>query len=67
MTVFRKFREQVGWTQVQLARALGTSKQRVSFWETGQRAVPTDDAHRFLVVAREQGFPASLEDVYPPP
>ena len=67
MTIFRRFREHVGWTQVQLAEALGTSKQRVWWWERGDRVCPPDDAHKFISVARDKGFPASLEDVYPPP
>lgn len=38
---FRSFRDQGGWSQAAVARALGVTQATVSNWERGRRPVPT--------------------------
>jgi len=67
MTIIERFRRAVGWTQVELAEALGKSNKNVWQWEHRERGIKPDDAWRFLAVARTHGYDYTLEDVYPPP
>jgi len=67
MSVLLRFRTHVGWTQSDLASALGATKAAVSAWENDARRMRPATAHRFIEVAREHDFAAALEDVYPAP
>lgn len=65
MSVIRKFRESVGWTQARLAAELDLVPSAVRNYELGLRTPGPKTAHRFLDVARSQGHVFTLEDVYP--
>lgn len=66
MNIYKRFRSSVGWTQADLADALGVKRSAVANYEVGQ--VPRRDvAYRFLDVAKAEGFDCSLEDVLPAP
>lgn len=66
MSIYKRFRTSKGWTQAQLAEALGVQRSAVANYEVGK--VPRRDvAYRFLGLAQEHQFQCSLEDVQPPP
>lgn len=66
MSIYKRFRDSMGWTQAQLADALGVQRSAVTNYEAGH--VPRRDvAYRFLGLAQENEFQCSLEDVQPPP
>lgn len=58
-------RQRRGWTQSDLAKALGCTRQAVSHYETGRRRPDMDTAYKLVDLAAECGVAASLEDVYP--
>ncbi len=66
MSIFKRFREHVRWSQADLAARLGLSGQStVGNYERGDRLPEIDVAYRFLDLARAHGFQATLEDIYP--
>ena len=66
MSVFRHFREHVGWSQTKLAGQLGLCGQSaIGNYERGSRSPDTDIAYRFIDLARTHNFPVCLEDIYP--
>jgi transcriptional regulator with XRE-family HTH domain len=52
----KAFREQMGWTQIELADKLGMRQQTISEWETGLYE-PKRSTSKFLTMFAEQaGF-----------
>ena len=66
MSVFRRFREHVGWSQTELASQLGLCGQSaIGNYERESRSPDICIAYRFIDLARTHGFPVCLEDIYP--
>lgn len=64
---FKDFRERHGLTQAQLGEKLGLQfpQGRISQFETGARAIPTEVAHDFIALAASHGEKYTLEQIYP--
>ncbi len=50
----RALREQLGWTQVALAEAIGVTSNTVARWERGEMAISEPTARLLQKIAAEQ-------------
>lgn len=65
-TPVSRFRRAVGWTQAEMARALGISRQRVWMYEHGWHQPRPDVARRLVDLSAAHGHPVTLEEIYAP-
>jgi DNA-binding transcriptional regulator YiaG len=65
---FRQMRRQLGYTQAELAAALGTTQAAISRYEAGRRRIPQPVARLLdVIVAMRQGREPTMVDTQPAP
>jgi transcriptional regulator with XRE-family HTH domain len=65
-SMVRDWRQQLGWTQHQLADAIGVRKAAVGFWEQGRRPIPRDCVDAIRGLMRQTEIAPPVGDVVPP-
>ncbi|OCG24751.1 transcriptional regulator [Gilliamella sp. wkB108] len=66
MNKIKEFREQLGITQEELARAINTSQGAISHYELGYRDVNLKTCRDITQFFISLGLNISLDDVFPP-
>lgn len=61
----KKIRLKLGLSQSAFGRAIGKKPSTVSMYETGERKPDSYTAYAIIDLAKQGGFKASLEDIYP--
>ena len=62
-TFIRKLREQMGYTQEEFAKMLGTRQVCISSWERGRCKPSTPNALKIIKLAGKQTIKVTLEDL----
>lgn len=62
-TFIRKLREQLGYTQEEFAKILGTRQVSISSWERGRCKPMTPNALKIIKLAGKHSIKVTLEDL----
>ncbi|BEM41767.1 transcriptional regulator [Serratia marcescens] len=66
MNKIRFYRELVGLTQADLAKAIGCTRGAICHYETGRRGVDIEQCREFISVFRQHGEDLTIDDLFPP-
>lgn len=66
MNNIRAFRERIGITQSDLAKAVGCTRGAICHYETERRGMDIHLCRIFIAAFKEHGVELSLDDLFPP-
>lgn len=66
MNKIKEFRDKLGITQEELARAINTSQGAIAHYEVGRRDVNLKTCRNITQFFRSLGLNISIDDVFPP-
>ncbi|MBU5379521.1 MAG: helix-turn-helix transcriptional regulator [Pantoea sp.] len=66
MNNIRNFREQVGLTQLDLAKVVGCTRGAICHYETGRRGMDIELCRKFILAFKKHGVEITIDDLFPP-